>query len=466
MSGIKIRVKEQPKVSFFVGDPVQGIPAGGTTDQVLAKNSDTDYDVDWKTLSEASIPNNSIEKVKLVLSVRQTLDLADNSVQQVAGKGLSDENYTLLEKQKLANIEAGAQVNTVDSVAGKTGAVTLAKADVGLSNVDNTSDADKPVSTLQQAALDLRVPYTGATADVNLGGQKITTESIQLNTTPSTIPTTKGSLYWDVDDNVLAIILNGVTEKVGETTFFAVTNKTGSTIPKGTAVGFAGTVGASGRLLIKPYIADGSEPAIFFMGVTAEAILNDGDGKAFAFGKIRNLNTNAFNEGDVLYVSPSVAGGFTTVKPTLPNLAINVAAVVTKSATVGNLLVRVTILNYDYADLLSKPTIPTQSQIDFISGLIQEVEDGDYKLVVKAPYAGTITETTTICASGTATFTFKINTTSLGGTANSVSSSEQSQTHSSANAFSIGDDIVITASANSACLMASFTIKFTRNLAV
>ena len=111
MSGIKIRVKEQPKVTFFVGDPVVGIPKGGTTDQVLAKNSNTDFDADWKTLAEASIPDNSITKPKLVLSVRQTLDLADNSVQQEAGKGLSDENYTLLEKQKLAGIEAGAQVN-------------------------------------------------------------------------------------------------------------------------------------------------------------------------------------------------------------------------------------------------------------------------------------------------------------------------------------------------------------------
>lgn len=40
----------------------------------------------------------------------------------------------------------------VQSVAGKTGAVSLAKADVGLGNVDNTSDANKPVSTAQAAA--------------------------------------------------------------------------------------------------------------------------------------------------------------------------------------------------------------------------------------------------------------------------------------------------------------------------
>lgn len=44
----------------------------------------------------------------------------------------------------------------VQSVAGRTGAVTLAKADVGLGNVDNTTDAAKPVSTAQQTALDAK----------------------------------------------------------------------------------------------------------------------------------------------------------------------------------------------------------------------------------------------------------------------------------------------------------------------
>ena len=44
----------------------------------------------------------------------------------------------------------------VQSVAGKTGAVTLAKGDVGLGNCDNTSDADKPVSTATQTALDAK----------------------------------------------------------------------------------------------------------------------------------------------------------------------------------------------------------------------------------------------------------------------------------------------------------------------
>lgn len=45
------------------------------------------------------------------------------------------------------------EFSLVRSVAGKTGNVTLAKGDVGLENVDNTSDEDKPVSTAQAAAI-------------------------------------------------------------------------------------------------------------------------------------------------------------------------------------------------------------------------------------------------------------------------------------------------------------------------
>jgi len=66
--------------------------------------------------------------------------------------------YTDAEKSKLAGVAAGAQVNTVTSVAGRTGAVVLAKADVGLANADNTADNVKPVSAPQQTALDLKAP--------------------------------------------------------------------------------------------------------------------------------------------------------------------------------------------------------------------------------------------------------------------------------------------------------------------
>jgi trimeric autotransporter adhesin len=75
----------------------------------------------------------------------------NNKVDKVTGKQLSTEDYTTAEKSKLAGIESGAQVNAVNSVNGKTGTVTLVKDDISLSNVDNTSDANKPISTAQAA---------------------------------------------------------------------------------------------------------------------------------------------------------------------------------------------------------------------------------------------------------------------------------------------------------------------------
>jgi hypothetical protein len=102
-------------------------------------------------------------------------DLQDTKVDKVIGKGLSTNDYTDLEKSKLEGIEEGAEVNTVTSVATRTGDVVLTKSDVGLSNVDNTSDVDKPISTLTQTALDNKVdePTVEGT-----NGQVLTTDGL------------------------------------------------------------------------------------------------------------------------------------------------------------------------------------------------------------------------------------------------------------------------------------------------
>lgn len=118
-------------------------------------------------------------------------------------------------------------------------------------------------------------------------------------------------------------------------------------------------------------------------------------------------------------------------------------------------------LNENWDDIDSKLN---QLVLDGIAGVIESPQNQDYKLVVKIPFAGTISETTTISAAGTCTATFKINTTALGGTANSVSTSEQSQAHVANNTFAAGDDIVVTVSSNSSCDRLSFLIKYTRTL--
>ena len=64
-------------------------------------------------------------------------------VDKISGKGLSANDYTDAYKTKLDGIAAGAQVNAVTSVAGRTGAVALTKDDVGLSNVANQKQVNR-----------------------------------------------------------------------------------------------------------------------------------------------------------------------------------------------------------------------------------------------------------------------------------------------------------------------------------
>lgn len=92
-----------------------------------------------------------------------TQSALDGKVDKVSGKGLSSKDYTKAEKDKLAGIEAGAQVNTVMGVKGnsetnyRTGNINITPTNIGLGNVNNTSDLNKPVSTAQQTALDKKV---------------------------------------------------------------------------------------------------------------------------------------------------------------------------------------------------------------------------------------------------------------------------------------------------------------------
>lgn len=99
--------------------------------------------------------DNTSDANKPVSTATQTA--LNAKVDKVTGKGLSEEDFTSAEKTKLSGIETGAEKNKVNSVAGKTGAVTLVKGDVGLGNVDNTSDLSKPVSTATQTALNNKV---------------------------------------------------------------------------------------------------------------------------------------------------------------------------------------------------------------------------------------------------------------------------------------------------------------------
>ena len=61
-------------------------------------------------------------------------------------------------------------MDAVTSVNGQTGVVVLGRGDVGLGNVDNTSDTSKPVSTAQQTALNLKANIASPTFTGTVSG--------------------------------------------------------------------------------------------------------------------------------------------------------------------------------------------------------------------------------------------------------------------------------------------------------
>jgi hypothetical protein len=201
------------------------------------------------------------------------------------------------------------------------------------------------------------VPYTGATGNVNLGEFGLTAGYLALDLTPTATPSTQGTMFWSADDETVDVILDSaVTLKLGQESFYYVKNQTGSTIAKGTIVMANGTVGASGRITIEPFIADGTYPSKYMIGVTSESIINGADGFVTAFGKIRMINTSAFADGDILYASPS--GGFTTTLPTAPNNIVTVAIVIKGGAANGTIFVRPTFgsnINEDEGVLITTP---------------------------------------------------------------------------------------------------------------
>lgn len=81
--------------------------------------------------------------------------LADSAIQP------GDNVSALTNDAAYVNATGAAAAAPVQSVAGKVGAVTLVKGDVGLGNVDNTSDLNKPISTATQSALNLKADLVG-----------------------------------------------------------------------------------------------------------------------------------------------------------------------------------------------------------------------------------------------------------------------------------------------------------------
>lgn len=226
------------------------------------------------------------------------------------------------------------------------------------------------IATLTQLILDSSFAAGAADnkAEVALSGNRF--DYIDLNTNAPHVHR-MGRLAWHDDEQTAEIGMDyGVVQQVGLEYYARVENATGVTIPDGTVVGFVG-IGPGNVLSVAPYLADGSTPSLYVLGVMTHDLPNSGQvGYCTVWGHVSGIDTTGtavsetWNVGDILYANPSTAGAFTNVKPTAPDNVIPVAAVLAVDASNGEIFVRPTIEQQQYYAVLEKTTSQSPASIN------------------------------------------------------------------------------------------------------
>jgi hypothetical protein len=167
-------------------------------------------------------------------------------------------------------------------------------------------------------------------SNINLENNKIlAVDLIAFNENTSDVTPEERQIIWNLEEGTFDVGLPGdVTGQMFEELYFRV--KAVGNISKGDIVKFAGAVGSN--LLATKVINEPSLQAEFIMGVATQDILNEETGKITAFGRVKNIDTLAFDQAEdqtqaILYLSEYTSGQLTNIKPAAPYLKTSIAAV-------------------------------------------------------------------------------------------------------------------------------------------
>lgn len=208
------------------------------------------------------------------------------------------------------------------------------------------------VGSLQKVATREDTPISSGIAVWDTGTNKFNTtlspkvNSVQLNGGSGA----EGTLSWNTTEGTADLELpGGSTLQVGQESVRLVRNSTASMITNGTVCMFAGTIGNSGRIKVKPFTG-GFNEAMYVYGVATQDIVAGADGLITIEGKVRGIDTTGASVGetwadeDILYVKPGDNGRLTKVVPAVTELRMPIASVI-KAHTNGTLEIRFTPIN-------------------------------------------------------------------------------------------------------------------------
>lgn len=202
-------------------------------------------------------------------------------------------------------------------------------------------------------------------------------------------------------------------------------NQTGTTLTKGTVIYLSGVSGNKPLAVRAQANSEATSSGTF--GVVQNDILTNQNGFAVCAGSLEGFNTSTFAEGAVLWLSPTVAGGFTTTKPQAPNHSVYLGIVTRSHATQGSVEIRV-VNGYELEELhnvfivnpLNKQVIAFDSADSLYKNItlgITDISGLSTTLDNKQPMATVLTNTT---ASFTTAQETKLSGIATGATANST----------------------------------------------
>ncbi len=169
------------------------------------------------------------------------------------------------------------------------------------------------------------VPYVGATQNVDLGEYELKAGQLTLDVSP-TGTAAVGTTRWNNTLGSSETTLKGgsVILKNGVDLVARVVNKVtpNTTLTKATYP-VVRVSGAQGQRLAVAYAqANNDNNSADTLGVVIETIATNQEGFIMTVGQIEDINTTGslqgenWNDGDVLYLSPTIPGAITKVKPT------------------------------------------------------------------------------------------------------------------------------------------------------
>jgi hypothetical protein len=156
------------------------------------------------------------------------------------------------------------------------------------------------------------------------------------------IPThSAGRVFYSTDENTLCYYndVSGVTVNLGRELLIRVRNNTGSTILNGQVVYVSGALGQNPTAALAKADAEATSKLI---GVATHDIPNNTIGYITGSGEVHDMDTSAFTDGQMVYLSAETAGAMTATAPVSPNYPVQVGVVLYAHGTQGKLLVSIT----------------------------------------------------------------------------------------------------------------------------